>query len=99
MVEDKLPGKQRFTLPVFMTVEASHYLMMQLVEEKLNQGGFRDVKSTPDAIAIQLIDNLNLAAVSKIPFEEALWRLRLLGAVGGAEKADAFRDAVELMKR
>ncbi|MGB3962917.1 MAG: UvrD-helicase domain-containing protein, partial [Tepidanaerobacteraceae bacterium] len=27
MVEDRLPGRLRFSLPVFMTVEASHYLM------------------------------------------------------------------------
>jgi hypothetical protein len=99
MVEDRLPGRLRFSLPVFMTVEASHYLMMQLVEEKLDQGGFRDVRSTSDAISIQLIDNLNLAAVSKIPLEKAFVRLRLLGAVGGAEKQAAFRDAIELMKR
>lgn len=99
MVEDKLPGKQRFALPVFMTVEVSHYLMMQLVEEKLSQGGFRDVRSTPDAIAIQLLDNLNQAAVSGMVLEEAFYRLRSLGAAGGREKAAAYQDAIEVMER
>lgn len=99
IVEERLPGKMRSGVPIFMTVEAAHYLMMQLVEEKLNQGGFSDVRSTTDAIAIQLIDNMNLAAVSKIPLEEAFARLRSLGASGDAQKAAAFQDAIELMKK
>ncbi|MTI79736.1 MAG: hypothetical protein FH758_02465 [Firmicutes bacterium] len=100
LVDEKLSGGSGMLQPVFMNVEASHYLISSLVEEKRNSGGFAEVKSTVDNIAIQLIDNLNQAAVNGISLEIAAKRLHMV-AWGDAnkEKISAYNDAVTVMNQ
>lgn len=51
--------------PTFMTVETSHYLMNRLVEQaRYQEGAFANITATTQQIAVQLIDNLNHAAMN-----------------------------------
>ncbi|MBM7855095.1 hypothetical protein JOC37_001480 [Desulfohalotomaculum tongense] len=100
LVESKLPGTSKLLQPVFMTVEASHYLISTMVEEVRHSGGFAEVKSTTENIAIQLIDNLNQAAVNGISLPAAAKRLHMLAvSSGGEEKTAAYLDAITVMKQ
>ncbi len=83
--------------PVFMTTETAHYLMGLLVDRYRAEGYFPAVRATSQQIAIQLIDNLNQAAINGLSLGETGMRL---GSMAGADrdKARAFRDALELMQ-
>lgn len=100
LVEQKLPAAHRYLQPVFMTVEAAHYLMRLMVEEARATGGFVHVKSTAENIAIQLIDNLNQAAINGFSVAAAAKRLQVLGAAGNnKEKTASYHDAVAVMQQ
>ncbi|MBO8137993.1 MAG: hypothetical protein H0Z40_07635 [Desulfotomaculum sp.] len=99
LVAEKLENGRKHVQPVFMTVEAAHYLMGVMVEEKRNAGCFAEVKSTSENIAIQLIDNLNQAAVNGIPLSTAVKRLHKLAESGSREKLPAYMDAAAVMQQ
>ncbi len=83
--------------PVFMTTETAHYLMGLLVDRYRSEGYFPAVRATSQQIAIQLIDNLNQAAINGLSLRETGLRLGTL-AGDDRDKARAFRDALELMQ-
>ncbi|WP_031515753.1 UvrD-helicase domain-containing protein [Desulfofalx alkaliphila] len=100
LVTKKMPTAGQDLQPVFMTVESAHYLMGLLVEEARQQGMFAEVKSTSEHLALQLIDNLNQAAVNNISLEEAGRRLIQLGAASHSqEKATALAEGVTVMEK
>lgn len=98
IVEETLPGGHLFPRPVFMNVEASHYFMGLLVEQARRAGGFGEVRSTAQEIAVQLIDNMNQGAVNGLDLPRVAERLHRL-AVGSKEKASAYHLGVEVMNQ
>ena len=97
-VEEKLPGGFTTIVPTFMNVETSHYLMSKYVEKYRK---FRDVFEYVNAnsarIAVQLIDNLNQAAMNNLSFRELKRRL-LAWAGDDREKITVFKEAIAIME-
>ncbi|WP_408956491.1 hypothetical protein [Natroniella sp. ANB-PHB2] len=97
LIEEELVGGRKVLEPLFMTVEPAHYLMSKLVEKEREKGYFIDVKSTMQQIAVQLIDNLNHAALNGLSLTEAKDRL-LISAGGDQDKEEAYQVALKVMK-
>ncbi|MCK8825660.1 UvrD-helicase domain-containing protein [Fuchsiella alkaliacetigena] len=96
LVDEELPGGRKSLEPTFMTVEPAHYLMSELVREAREEGAFASVKATSEQIAVQLIDNLNLAAMNSLNKEQL--EDKLLGWAGAdLDKAAAYEQGLELM--
>ncbi len=49
--------------PVFLNAESAHYLMTVLVDEARDAGRFADMVATSSRIALQILNNLNQAAI------------------------------------
>ncbi|AZR73331.1 hypothetical protein BBF96_08010 [Anoxybacter fermentans] len=99
LIEEKLDDDIKTLEPTFMTVETSHYLMSQMVDEvRIQEGAFASINATSQQIAVQLIDNLNHAAMNGLSFKEVQNRL-LRWAAGDVEKAAVYQQAVRVMKR
>ncbi|MCK8816896.1 hypothetical protein MWH28_05850 [Natroniella sulfidigena] len=97
LIEGELAEGRKVLEPLFMTVEPAHYLMSKLVEKEREKGYFIDVKSTMQQIAVQLIDNLNHAALNGLSLTEAKERLLIL-ADGDQDKQEAYQVALKVMK-
>jgi len=97
MIDPQLPRGLNRLEPTFMTTETAHYLMGLLVEKFRAQGYFPAVRATSQQIAIQLIDNLNQAAINGLTLEQAGQRLK--NSVGpDQDKGKSFEDSVKLMQ-
>ncbi len=81
--------------PTFLNAEASHYLMNLIVENRRSQGAFDDLVATSSQIALQILNNLNQAAINGTGIDEVTRRL-LLTCPGEAEKEQALKDARDL---
>jgi len=81
--------------PVFLNAESAHYLMTVLVDEARDAGRFTDMVAASSRIALQILNNLNQAAIHGLTMEAATGRL-LSAAGGDARKISALRDALEL---
>lgn len=92
-----LAGVERSLEPTFMTVETSHFLMSRLVgEARIKEGAFGTLNATTEQIAVQLIDNLNHAAMNGLSFPEVAKRFQRWAAAEPA-KESAYRDALGVM--
>ncbi len=96
LIEEKLPGKRNKIAPIFMTVEPVHYIMSKLVEKEHKKGHFINLKSTPQQIALQLIDNLNHAALNNLSLKEA--GERLLKLADDETKQTAYKRGIKVME-
>jgi hypothetical protein len=77
--------------PLFLNVEAAHYLMTLLVEEHRLNGSFAAIVATSSQIALQVLNNLNQAAINGLTIEDAV--RRLVAACGGDRiKSQAFDE-------
>src|SRR5690554_2717602 len=97
-IEAKLPGGLTRVEPTFMNVETAHYLMSKYVE-KYREGRdvFEYINATSPLIAVQLIDNLNQAAMNNLSLNELEERL-LDWAADDLDKTLVFNEAVEIMR-
>ncbi|QTL97549.1 hypothetical protein GM661_05915 [Iocasia frigidifontis] len=97
-IEIKLPGGYTTIDPTFMNVETSHYLMSKYVEKNRQYKDIFDyISATSAQIAVQLIDNLNQAAMNNLSLEELEKRL-LIWAADDQEKIVVLNEAIAIMK-
>lgn len=97
-IERNLPGGPAAIEPTFMNVETSHYLMSKYVEKRRKYRDTLDyINATTPRIAVQLIDNLNQAAMNNLKLEELGKRL-LSWAAGDREKLLVFNEVLAIMK-
>ena len=90
---------QKTVEPAYMTVETAHFLMSRLVRDaRVKDGAFATLNATSEQIAVQLIDNLNHAALNGLTFDEVRKRLRI-SAGQDADKQAAYQDALRVMAR
>lgn len=97
-VERKYSGENKVIEPTFMNIETSHFLMSNYVEKyRSNRLYFRNIKARPVQIAVQLIDNLNLAAFNMLDFNEL--KNRLINWTKNDEEREEYAEqSVEIMK-
>ncbi len=97
-VERKYSGENKLIEPTFMNIETSHFLMSNYVAKyRKERAYFRSIKARPVQIAVQLIDNLNLAAFNMLDFEEL--KARLLGWTQQDEERKEYAEqSIEIMK-
>ncbi|MFN2364480.1 MAG: UvrD-helicase domain-containing protein, partial [Halarsenatibacteraceae bacterium] len=85
--------------PYFMNVETAHYIMTRIVEQRrAKKDYFLNLNSTSNSIAVQLIDNLNQAALNLLTMAELEERL-LDWAADDTEKRRIFKEAIQLMNQ
>ncbi|MGM0498841.1 MAG: UvrD-helicase domain-containing protein [Bacillota bacterium] len=97
-VERKYSGENQVIEPTFMNIETSHFLMSNYVAKyRKDKAYFRNIKARPVQIAVQLIDNLNLAAFNMLDFEELQQRL-LSWTQNDAERKEYAEQSIEIMK-
>ncbi|GAB6136889.1 PD-(D/E)XK nuclease family protein [Halanaerobaculum tunisiense] len=96
LIEKELEQGRQTLAPVLMTVEPAHYIMSKLVENKREQGQFISVNATAAQIALQLIDNLNYAAMNDLSFTEIEDRL-MAWANNDQTKKETFQASLEVM--
>lgn len=91
------PEVARSLEPTFMTVETAHFLMSRLVlEARIKEGAFGTLNATTEQIAVQLIDNLNHAAMNGLSFTEVARRFQRWAAAE-PQKESAYWDAERVM--
>jgi superfamily I DNA/RNA helicase len=97
-VERKYSGSNQLIEPTFMNIETSHFLMSNYVAKyRKNRAYFRSIRARPVQIAVQLIDNLNLAAFNMLDFKEL--KQRLLGwTQQDEERREYAEQSIEIMK-
>lgn len=97
-VERKYSGDNLVIEPTLMNIETSHFLMSNYVAKyRKERSYFRNIKARPVQIAVQLIDNLNLAAFNRLNFPEL--KNRLLGWSGEDEERREYAEqSIEIMK-
>jgi hypothetical protein len=91
----RLGEGERVIQPVFLNAESAHYLMTMLVDEARDAGRFADMVATSSRIALQILNNLNQAAIHGLDLEDATTRL-LIACSGDARRMSAIRDALEV---
>src|SRR6056297_3305424 len=97
-VERNYSGKNKVIEPTFMNIETSHFLMSNYVEKyRKDKSYFRNIKARPVQIAVQLIDNLNLAAFNMLDFEELQQRL-LSWTQNDDERKEYAEQSIKIMK-
>ncbi len=97
-IEVGLPGEEQTIIPSYMNVETSHYVMTKFVEKNRQYRDLFDtITATSTRIAVQLIDNLNQAAMNCLKFKEMEQRL-LKWAGDDREKQLVFNEAIDIMK-
>ncbi|MFO7820176.1 MAG: hypothetical protein R6V17_08085 [Halanaerobacter sp.] len=97
LVEESLAGVRQKLEPTFMTVEPTHYIMTSLVRQAREQGSFIEVNATAGQIALQLINNLNYAALNTLNLDEVKERLANWALV--QEQEISYQNAFAIMKR
>ncbi|CCU77769.1 Hypothetical cyanobacterial membrane protein, in cluster with PxcA [Halanaerobium saccharolyticum subsp. saccharolyticum DSM 6643] len=97
-VERKYSGENQVIEPTFMNIETSHFLMSNYVAKyRKDKAYFRNIKARPVQIAVQLIDNLNLAAFNMLDFEELQRRL-LSWTQNDDQRKEYAEQSIEIMK-
>lgn len=97
-LETFFPGGPVNIEPTFMNVETSHYIMSKYVEKhRVGKDIFEYLNATSSQIAVQLIDNLNQAAMNLLSFEE-LKECLLSWAGNDQERRLVFNEAVSIIR-
>lgn len=97
-VERGYSGENTIVEPTFMNIETSHFLMSNYVAKyRKERGYFRSIKARPVQIAVQLIDNLNLAAFNMLDFEKLKKRL-FSWTKDDEERREYAEQSIEIMK-
>jgi hypothetical protein len=97
MIQPYLGDGENVIQPTFLNAESAHYLMTVLVNETRSAGCFGAVIDTSSRIALQLLNNLNQAALNGISLEEAIRRL-LVTYKGDERKTSAVKDALNVAR-
>ena len=95
LVEKTLYGAVKTAKPTFITTEIAQYLMSLLVSD-YRQTGCLDTIGTPAQLALQIINNMNLAAMSGNRLEEPF--LRMLGTEKDPERGKAIEEALDIAR-
>ena len=83
--------------PVFLNAESAHYLMTVLVDEARDAGRFAGMVAVSSRIALQILNNLNQAAIHGLDIADVTGRL--LGSCGSDPgKTASIRDALEVAR-
>lgn len=88
-------------LPIFLTLETAQYYLAHVLRPLLQEGLFEGVTVLPNRLYLQVLDNLNKAAVVGFPIEEIGPRLKAAW-VGEASQRRLYDDvqvAVERFRR
>lgn len=97
-VERKYSGENQIIEPTFMNIETSHFLMSNYVAKyRKEKSYFRNIKARPVQIAVQLIDNLNLAAFNMLNFDELKQRL-MTWTQNDEERKEYTEQSITIMK-
>lgn len=97
-IEKNLSGSYNRLEPTFMTVETAHFVMSKYVEKKRKGNDIFDyINATPSQIAVQLIDNLNYAAMNCLDFVDMQKRL-IKWSGSDLEKRKVFKEVLSIMK-
>ncbi|MCC3145005.1 hypothetical protein LJ207_06685 [Halanaerobium sp. Z-7514] len=98
-VERKYSGENKVVEATFMNIETSHFLMSNYVAKyRQEKSYFREIKAKPVQIAVQLIDNLNLAAFNRLEFDQLKKRL-FLWTNDDAKRREYAEQSVEIMAK
>ncbi|MCK8827362.1 hypothetical protein MWH25_06345 [Natroniella acetigena] len=97
LIQQKLTGKKKVIEPTFMTIEPAQYIMGQFVNKFRERGFFAAVNATAQQIAIQLLDNLNQAALNNLSLAELQDRLSS-SAAGDEDKVISYTESIEVIK-
>ncbi len=94
-MQPRLPAGRPAAEPVWVGIEAAHYLMRQLVQTAQAVGRLSQVVAGPQRLAVQLVSGLwSVAAANGIPAHELGQRLaRAAGDPGGT----LYRDVQEMV--
>ena len=97
-VERKYSGENKLIEPTFMNIETSHFLMSNYVAKyRKEKAYFREIKAKPVQIAVQLIDNLNLASFNMLEFSQLKNRL-YLWTKDDLQRKEYAEQSAEIMK-
>lgn len=91
LAEQAFYGAASTAKPTFITAEIAHYLMSLLVND-YRKTGWLDTIGTPSQLALQIINNMNLAAMSGTRLEEPF--LRILRTEMDPERGKAIGEAM-----
>ncbi|HNY84519.1 MAG TPA: hypothetical protein PKK82_06620, partial [Anaerolineaceae bacterium] len=94
LVADKVPFRNPYQTPSFLTAETSQYYLGKLVNPMLDRGCFASIRLTPNRLFSQLIDNLNKSAV--VGFAHTQISKRLKSAWIGSESRLKVYDEAQL---
>lgn len=83
--------------PTFLNAESAHYLMTILVEENRPHNSLHLVTATSSQIALQILNNLNQAAINGLSLDEAEKRL-LQSGVSDGNKTSIYKDSFTIAK-
>jgi hypothetical protein len=97
LVLPRLRDGDRVLQPTFLNAESAHYLMTVLVNEARDGGLFGAIVATSSRIALQVLNNLNQAAINGIDLEEAFRRL-LVTCNGDERKMSTVNDALKVAR-
>ena len=97
LVEKSLTGPRKKLEPTLMNVEPTHYLMTSFVKQARERGSFIEVNATEQQIALQLINNLNYAALNTLKLDQVKDRLSNWALI--QEQEISYQDAFKIMKR
>jgi hypothetical protein len=93
LVQPHLGDGENVIQPTFLNAESAHHLMTLLVNEARIAGRFGAMIATSSRIALQLLNNLNQAALNGISIEDATRRL-IVTCNGDERKMSAMKDAL-----
>ncbi len=98
LLEANIKDDRSVIEPTFMTIETSHFLMSNYVEKfRSKKNFFRNIKAKSVQIAVQLIDNLNLAAFNLLSLADMKNRM-IYSINDDMEKKKYIEESLEIMK-
>ncbi len=99
-IKSKIDGfKHDMIEPVFLTTEASQFLLTKLVENFRHQGKLMDITANSQRIVIEALSNLSRAIAANIHYKDIGVRLLSSSLTGNGIKERLFADFQDLLIR
>lgn len=97
-IKSRIDGfKQNMIEPVFLTTEASQFLLTEIVEDYRHQGKLMDITANSQRIAIEALSNLSRAIAGNINYKAIGSRLLSSCVTRNSMKERLFSDFQELL--
>ncbi|MGM0602976.1 MAG: UvrD-helicase domain-containing protein [Bacillota bacterium] len=97
LIEKSITDDRSTIEPTFMTIETSHFLMSNYVEKfRVKKNFFKNIKAKSVQIAVQLIDNLNLAAFNLLSLED-MERRMIYSVSNDRERKNYIKESLKIM--